>query len=104
MELSYEAELDFIQLLKATGIKLEEYNDSLVEHLAQYIKAVAKLLKKKVIVFVNLSAFLEKEEIEQLIQQAFYLKVYVILIEPREIDLEISKKCYIIDKDSCEIY
>ena len=97
MEFCCDGELDFIQLLKATGIRLEECNDSLVEHLAQYMKAVTKLLKKKVIVFVNLSAFLEKEEVEQLIQQAFYLKVYVILIESREIDLEISKKCYIID-------
>ena len=104
MDFSCGEEIDFIQLLKATGIKLEECNENLVEHLAQYIKAVAKLLKKKVIVFVNLSTFLEKQEIEQLMQQAFYLKVYVILIESKEIDLAISKKSYIIDKDSCEIY
>lgn len=104
MEFSWEGEIDFMQLLKATGIKIEESNDSLVEHLGQYIKVMARLLQKKVIVFVNLSTFLEKKEIEQLLQQAFYLKVYIILLESREICLEIPKKCYIIDKDSCEIY
>ena len=104
MEFSCDGEVDFMQLLKATGIKLEESNESLVEHLAQYIKGVARLLKKKIIVFVNLSSFLTKQELEELLKQAFYLKVYVILMETRKIDLEISKKCYIIDKDSCEIY
>lgn len=47
MEFSWEEELDFMQLLKATGIKLEESNDSLLEHLAQYVKVVARLLKKR---------------------------------------------------------
>lgn len=104
VDISCGEEVDFVQLIKAAGIKAEEYETDFVARLEQYSKVMSRLLKKKLMVFVNLSSFLEKTELEQLLQQMFYLKMHVCLIEFREIVLDIPKKCYIIDKDKCEIY
>ena len=98
------AEPDLVQVLKALDVKTEESECDMVEMIGQYLHLAAKLMNKKVIVFVNLSAYLESWEIEKLLKEAFYLKLYVILMERQEIDLAISKKCYIIDRDYCEIY
>lgn len=97
-------ELDFVQLLKSLGVKIHDDTEETVERLAQYLHVSAKLMNKTLVVFVNLSAYLENWEIEKLLQEAFYLKLYVILIERRKLHLEIKKKCYIIDTDYCEIY
>ena len=98
------SELDFGQLMKAVGIKIDENSDETVERLAQYLHVIAKLMNKILVVFVNLSAYLENWEIENLLKEAFYLKLYVILIERQNLSLEIRKNCYIIDTDCCEIY
>ena len=98
------AEPDLVQVLKALDVKTEESECDMVEMIGQYLHLAAKLMNKKVIVFVNLSAYLESWVIEKLLKEAFYLKLYVILMERQEIDLAISKKCYIIDRDYCEIY
>ena len=103
VSLNYE-ELDFVQLLKAMGIKIEEGPDEMFERLLQYLHVVAKLMNKLLIIFVNLSTYLEEWEIEALLKEAFYLKLYVILIETHDLSLEIKKNCYIIDTDYCEIY
>jgi len=103
LDFCYE-EIDFGQLLKASGMKLEGDEENLVNHLVQYMKIMVKLLRKKVMVFVNLSSFLEQKELELLFEQAFYLKLHVLLIESKEICLASEKKCFIIDKDKCEIY
>ena len=97
-------EIDFGQLLKASGMKLEGDDNDLINNLVLYLKIMARLFRKQVIAFVNLSAFLEPEELELLLHQAFYMKLNILLIESREISLADRKKCFIIDKDKCEIY
>ena len=104
INLSYESEIDFSQLIKAVGIRIEDYESDMLGRLGQYLQVMEKLLRKKLVVFVNLSLYLEPEEIEELLQQAFYLKLHIILIEQGEITLNIPQKKYIIDKDQCEIF
>lgn len=103
IDLDYE-EVDFNQLLKSLGVKIYDYDGDIIEKIGQYLHISANLLKKKVIAFVNLSTYLEIYEIEEIIKEANYLKINLILIENHEIDLSMNKKCYIIDKDNCEIF
>lgn len=103
VNLSY-AEPDFVQILKAFGIEIGDAEQDMLSKAAQYLKVAAWLLNKKVLVFVNLSFYLEKSEIEELLREAFYLKIAVILIEQHEISFSVAAKRYIIDKDNCEIY
>lgn len=103
IDLSY-TEPDFVQLLKVFGTGIGDIEQDMLSKTAQYLKVAAILLNKKVLVFVNLSFYLEKKEIEELLKEAFYLKMFVILIESHEIDFSVASKRYIIDKDNCEIY
>ena len=104
VELDYGEEVEFSQLLKAINVKVEAYKGDTLSALGQYLQVMAKLLEKKILVFVNLSAYLEKPEIEELIREAFYLKLQIILVEQKEINLALPCKRYIIDQDRCEIF
>lgn len=97
-------EFDLVQLLKALEIRIDDCEDEVLGKLGQYLHVISKLLRKKLIMFFNLSTYLETEEIETLLREAFYLDLHVLLIETQDIALAMPKKCYIIDKDSCEIY
>lgn len=97
-------ELDFSQLLKALGIRIDDVSDNRVDMLGQYLHVLSKLMGKQLVIFCNLSNYLEIWEIEALLKEAFYLKLYVLLIERSEYDVALDKKCYIIDRDNCEIF
>lgn len=97
-------EFDLSQLLKALEIRIDDCEDEILGKLGQYLHVISKLMKKKLVIFFNLSMYLEIEEIERLLNEAFYLNMCVLLIETQDIALAIPKKCYIIDSDSCEIY
>lgn len=94
-------DFDLLQLLKALEISIDDCEEGVLGKLGQYLHVVSKLMKKKLVIFLNLSAYLEREEMEVLMREAFYLDLRILLIETREIVLEIPKKCYIIDKGGC---
>lgn len=104
IDLIFDNDVDFGQLIKAVNLKIEPYDEDMLGKLGQYLKVMAELLQKKIIIFVNLSFYMEVSEIEELLKQASYLKLQVVLIEQREIELDFSCKKYIIDKDNCEIF
>ena len=111
MEIEQEAsvyldygEMDFSQMLKAWGIRIDDCENEIVGKLGQYLHILSRLMKKKIVVFCNLSLYLETWEIEKILQEAYYQKLYVILLESQEMDIAIKRKYYIIDKDNCEIY
>lgn len=97
-------EFELTQLFKALEIRIDDCENEVLGKLGQYLHVASKLLKKKLVLFFNLSTYLECEEIEELLKEAFYLDLRVLLIEAQEISLAIPKKCYIIDRDGCEIY
>lgn len=103
VNLSY-TEPDLNQLFKAFGIRIEDNERELLTVLTQYLQIAGRLLGRKILIFVNLSFYLEKSEIEELLQEAFYLKLFPVLIEQEEIHFSVNTKCYIIDRDSCEIF
>jgi len=96
-------EIDFVQLIKAFGGRIEGAEEP-VNNIVCYMKSIVALLHTRMIVFVNLADFLEKSELEMVMQQAKYLNLNVLLIESKQIYLESIQNCYIIDKDMCEIY
>ena len=96
--------LDMQQLFKAFGVKLQEDEQDFLGNLLRYMKVVSVVLKKKVIVFVNLRSYLSAEQVESLIQFASYEELSVILIENTQRDFSSRIKRFIIDSDKCEIY
>jgi CRISPR-associated protein Csn2 len=102
--LELDAETDIAALFKTLNIKFESFPDSIYERLNQYITIMAELLGKKIMVLVNFCSYLSIEQWEEVIKNAAYQEVFILLIESHQ-------KCYsqennryiIIDKDGCEI-
>lgn len=102
--LEMDSEIDITALFKALNIKLEIFADDFFEMLNQYIKIAAELMKKKIVVFVNLGSYLSKEQLEELLKNAAYNEIILLLIENQQKDYFLEDtKCIIIDKDGCEI-
>lgn len=102
-DIEIDTAVDIQMLFKALGVRLEggEYNFS--EKIAQYMKIMAELMGKKLLVFVNIRSYLEDEQIQELMKNAVYNEISLLFIENVQRDFAGMKNYYIIDKDGCEI-
>lgn len=73
------------------------------EYFVRYMRIVERLLKKKLFVFVNLRSYLSNQQIDELIKEATYQEIQLLLIETCARDCIEGVTRYIIDKDGCEI-
>lgn len=103
-ELELDMEMDMLALFKAMGIQMQCYADDFFEKLVQYIKIMAELLHKKLIVFINIRSYLNDMQVEQMSEIAVYNEVALLFLENVQRDFSEQRKYYIIDKDGCEIY
>ena len=58
----------------------------------------------RLMVFVNLKAYLNEVELEEVYKMAFYNKIQLLLLESVKKDVLPAEKYCIIDKDKCVIY
>ncbi|MCI8830830.1 MAG: type II-A CRISPR-associated protein Csn2 [Lachnospiraceae bacterium] len=65
---------------------------------------MADLMKKKLIIFVNIRSYLNDIQIEQVSEIAVYNEIAILFIENIQRDFSKQRRYYIIDKDGCEIY
>ena len=75
-----------------------------MERLVRYIKVIACVLEIKLIVFVNVRSYLDKNQVESLIKESLRQEVNMLLIENQEKDCLEGCFRYIIDSDGCEIF
>lgn len=101
--ISSELELDSIKLFKMLEVRIEPQCNSLLERLIEYTKILARLLKKKLIVFVSIVNYLDSDEIKSLYEICSYHKMSVLFIESREWCFQFPVNTYIIDRDKCLI-
>lgn len=101
--ISYELNLDTTKLLKMYDVKINLEYSSLVEKLIEYIKIMSLLLKKYVIILVNIKSYLSGIEISKLKKMALYYKVNLFLIDNIEGQIQEDDVVYIIDGDNCII-
>lgn len=90
-------------IFKALSVKMEGGNYSFSEKIIQYMKIMSELMGKKLLVFVNIRSYLEKDQIQELMKNAVYNEIALLFIENIQRDFSKYKKYYIIDKDGCEI-
>lgn len=94
--------VDMSAIFKGNGVKLETVETGILEKIVHYIKVVRLLLKKQVFVFVNVRSYLTVRQVEQLIKEAAYQEVQILLIENVMRDCVNSERRCIIDSDKCE--
>lgn len=103
-DLSYNANLNFPDLLKILNVKFEEQDQTLVSRIIDYLSLSNEILGIKLFIFLNLKVLLEDNEILEIYKHCHYNKVNILLIEGN-IQIKIpGEKLYIIDEDLCDIF
>ena len=101
--ISNDLDLDSMKLFKMFEVRIEAQCNSLLEKLVEYTKILSRLLRKKLLVLVSISSYLDNNELNALYEICNYNKMKVLLIESHELYLPFHTKTYIIDKDNCMI-
>ena len=97
--------VDIGAILKAVGIKFEDNSREVSEQLCGLIKICASFMNVRLLAIVGLHTCLENKAIEAIYQTAMYEKVPILDIERHMPETRLPcEKCYIIDRDNCEIY
>ena len=101
-DLEIADEIDLPAIFKAVGIQLDSGNEeTLFERIAAYIKIMAELLKKKLIILVNSRSYLTSNQIDQIAELCMYSAVALLLIENVQRDFSKKRNYCIIDCDEC---
>ena len=100
---SYNLDLSWNDIFKLFQVRIEEDYVTLQEKLISFLRVCAQLLKLKLLVFVNLKAYLSEKELLEVYDMANYLKIQLLLIESHESIFLTRERYYIIDKDKCLI-
>lgn len=97
IEASYE---DFHTIIKAgvSGILLPE---NLLERFNEYIKAVSRLLKIRVLILIGVQGFFTQEEWRKIEMTACYEGIYLLCFENRDYFMEENK--IVLDSDNCRV-
>lgn len=95
-------EIDLSAIFKVVGIQLDGGNEeTLFERIAIYIKIMAELLKKKLVILVNSRSYLTSDQIDQIAELCMYSEVALLLIENVQRDFSKKRNYCIIDCDEC---
>ena len=101
-DLEIADEIDLPAIFKAVEIQLDSGNEeTLFERIAAYIKIMAELLKKKLIILVNSRSYLTSNQIDQIAELCMYSEVALLLIENVQRDFSKKRNYCIIDCDEC---
>lgn len=89
-------EITIPKLLKVLGIQIEVSNCSIIDKIHEIIKVFKYLTSKRLLIFINIGAYLNKENIIELYNYVSLNHLNVLMIEPRKIN---GIKQYILDYD-----
>lgn len=79
-------EITILELFKALGVKIETQSDTIYEKMLEIVQVYKYLRRKKLLVFINTSAYLTGEEMKELQQYISLNQIDVLFLEPRKRD------------------
>ena len=95
LDLEYD-EITILELIDALGVKVETLSDTPFEKMIEIVQVFKYLSKKKLLVFINASAYLSKDELVNLIEYVQLNQLRVLFIEPRKV---YDFPQYVLDQD-----
>lgn len=101
--LTMNQSIDLAAIFKALGVQMECEDNTFFENLHLYIRVLAELLGKKLIVFVQIGRYFTLLQRTQLQETAAHHDIALLFIETQELDYANGIPKYIIDSDGCEI-
>lgn len=101
--LEYTLEPDVVSLLKSYKVRISWESISLEDKVVEYVRVIGRILKKTVIVMLNMKQYFSDDDLEVFLRTLLYEKVIIILIEGSDRPVLPIEKKYIIDSDWCTI-
>lgn len=102
--LTCNADFSWNDLFKLLDVKIDTQYENLLDKMISYLKILADLGEVRLLAVLNFAAFFEREELQEIIRMARYLKINILFVEKREPkDWYADENRYIIDKDNCII-
>ena len=95
LDLEYD-EITILELIEALGVKVETISDTVFEKCMEIVQVFKYLSKKRLLVFINVAAYLSEKEIENLIEYIGLNQLPVLFLEPRQV---YKFPQFILDKD-----
>ncbi len=102
--LGMDEDIDISTVWKLLGVKFENYADDFFENIIKYVKVITEVLKKRLIILVNIGSYLTETQMDDLIKVSIYEEIPMLFIENMERTFSKEVTRYIIDSDECEIY
>ena len=88
--------LDIPQMLSALKVKIKEHKDSLIDKMLDIIQVYKYLPKKRLLIFVNVTPYLSREEVLAVVEFIQLQQVRVLFIEPT---IVYDMPQYVLDED-----
>jgi CRISPR-associated protein Csn2 len=102
--LEIDSEVDISALFKTLNIKFESFPENIFEQVNQYVKVMAELAGKRLVILINFCSYFSVDQLDELIKNAAYHEIFILLIESQQKSYSHESNRYIIiDKDGCEI-
>jgi CRISPR-associated protein Csn2 len=74
-----------LELIKALGVQIETQSDTVFEKCFEILQVYNYLSKKRLLIFINVGAYLTKNEMEKLIEYIQLSNQVVLFLEPRRL-------------------
>lgn len=98
----FDNELTFEKFIKISNYHFDEM-ESIQEKLIHYIDILSKLKNIKLVIFINIGAYLSESQIKAIVKDINYMQIKILFIESNKKFTLKSTKTIIIDDDLCEI-
>lgn len=95
LDLEYD-EITILELIEALGVKVETISDTVFEKCMEIVQVFKYLSKKRLLVFINVAAYLSEKDIESLIEYISLNQLSVLFLEPGQV---YNFPQFILDKD-----
>ena len=95
LDLEYD-EITILELIKALGVQIETQSDTVFEKCFEILQVYNYLSKKRLLIFINVGAYLTKNEMEKLIEYIQLSNQVVLFLEPKRL-YDLTQ--YVLDND-----
>ena len=103
LDIEYDDTMDIADILKLYDISINESYGSILEAIINYLKICIRIFEKQCFVFVNLSFYMNKEDLMEVYKFIQYEKICALFIENTMKEDYKDKNCLILDQDYCII-
>lgn len=107
LSLNFDAEIEchdisFQQILKAAELTVTDDYTRLVDKIYAYMELIREFEGDKLFIFVNLSSYIESEQLQELADTAIGHSFKVLLIDSHDFEMLEKENRLIVDCDLCE--